>query len=357
MQNNLQLYHMILRKLRQWHPSERITRQRNLALLIMGLFSSASVHLSYIVRKWPAAGKEPSLVNRLHRFLRNRRLDTGKLYLPLAERLLKFFAGQSLRLVMDTTKVGFNHRALVVGLCHRRRTLPLAWSVHEGSIGEVAVTKQLALLDYVYQLVPSNCEVQLVGDSSFGHADLLRWLDARAWHYVLRLPSQTHVRLPGQDWLPVSALPIQEGQTHPIGWVWMTKTNPFGPVYLVLHWAKGEATPWYLVADQSQVGTILRAYKRRMWMEEMFGDMKGHGFDLEATHLRHAARIERLMLAVCIAFVWLCTLGGWVVKNGYRHLIDIKSRRDKSHFRLGWDWIERCFRLGKPPRLHFRPYL
>lgn len=42
----------------------------------------------------------------------------------------------------------------------------------------------------------------------FGHADLLRWLDARAWHYVLRLP--------GQEWLPVSALPIQEGETHSV---------------------------------------------------------------------------------------------------------------------------------------------
>mgnify|MGYP001812563647 FL=1 len=92
-------------------------------------------------------------------------------------------------------------------------------------------------------------------------------------------------------------------------------------------------------------------------MEEMFGDMKGHGFDLESTHLRDAKRIERLMLGVCITFVWLITLGSWVVKNGYRHLIDVNSRGDKSYFRLGWDWAERCIRLGFPVRLHFKPYL
>ena len=86
-------------------------------------------------------------------------------------------------------------------------------------------------------------------------------------------------------------------------------------------------------------------------------NMKDKGFNLESTHLRNAQRIERLMLGVCITFVWLIALGSWVVKNSHRHLIDHKSRRDKSYFRIGWDWIERCMRLGLPIRLHFRPYL
>ena len=89
----------------------------------------------------------------------------------------------------------------------------------------------------------------------------------------------------------------------------------------------------------------------------MYGDMKGHGFDLEATHLRHAERISRLMLGVCLAYTWLISLGSWVVKRGYRHLIDRKDRRDKSLFRLGWDWIERCCSRNLPFRLQFIPYL
>ena len=65
-------------------------------------------------------------------------------------------------------------------------------------------------------------------------------------------------------------------------------------------------------------------------------------------------RISRLVLGICIVFVWLITLGSWVVKRGYRHLLDHKSRRDKSYFRIGWDWIERCFDLPVP--IHFSPY-
>jgi hypothetical protein len=28
-----------------------------------------------------------------------------------------------------------------------------------------------------------------------------------------------------------------------------------------------------------------------MWIEEMFGDLKGNGFDLESTMLRHVSRL------------------------------------------------------------------
>jgi len=83
-------------------------------------------------------------------------------------------------------------------------------------------------------------------------------------------------------------------------------------------------------------------------IEEMCGDMKGHGFYLEATHLADTDRIFRLVLAVCLTLVWFIILGSWVVKRGFRHLLDHKSRRDKIYFRLGRDWVERCLRLNQP---------
>ena len=357
MRNNLQLYHKCLRQVCQWLPRERITRKRNLALLVVGLYLSGAVHLPLIVRTWPTDAKAPSLVNRLHRFLSNPRLDPQLYYRPLAERLLYVFAGRTLLLVIDTTKVGFHHRALVVGLAYRKRTLPLAWSVHPGSIGKVSIPKVIALLTLVYNMVPSNCQVEVTGDSDFNATDLLWWLRKHDWHYVIRQRKETYIRQTGTPWFPIAQIPIEPGQTSVIGWVWLTKTNPFGPTWLIIHWAKGEDKPWILVSDYTDTTPIIHIYRKRMWIEEMYGDMKGHGFDLESTHLRATLRIERLMLGVCIAFVWLITLGSWVVKNGYRHFIDHKSRRDKSYFRLGWDWIERCLRLDLPVRLHFRPYL
>jgi hypothetical protein len=69
MPNNLQLYHKMRRQFCQWLPTERSTRIRNMALFVSGLYLSNQPHLSKIVRKWPLAGKLPSLTNRLWRFL------------------------------------------------------------------------------------------------------------------------------------------------------------------------------------------------------------------------------------------------------------------------------------------------
>lgn len=123
-----------------------------------------------------------------------------------------------------------------------------------------------------------------------------------------------------------------------------------------MHWETGEDEPWFLVSDQPGKTALLKVYRKRMWGEAMYDDMKGHGLDLETTHLQNIARISRLFLGVCLVFVWLITLGSWVVKRGYRHWADHNSRRDKSYFRIGWDWVERCLALDLSIPIRFNPH-
>lgn len=69
-----------------------------------------------------------------------------------------------------------------------------------------------------------------------------------------------------------------------------------------------------------------------MWIEEMFGDLKTHGFDLEKTHLRHFMRLSRLTLAVALLYVWLVAFGSHIIKTSIRYLVDRADRRDLSIF-------------------------
>lgn len=356
MQNNLYVYHKILREVSQWLPKERITRKRNLALLVTGLYLSSTVHLSKIVSKWPLPGKLPSLTNRLRRFLDNQSVKRTDYFAPLGRALLAVFGNQSMILIIDTTKVGRHFRALMVGIAYRKRCLPLAWSVHAGSIGNVEVNGILELLEQVVNWLPEEAQVTLLGDAGFCSNDLLRWLVEHDWGYVIRQHKHVTVRRPDGDWFPLSQIHIQPGQTVVIGWVWMAKTNPFGLTWLLLHWKVGEDDPWILASHQAGEQLVLGLYAKRMWIEELYGDLKGHGFHLEDTFLGSPARIETLILGVVFAFLWLISLGSWVVKRGYRHLIDRKDRRDKSYFRLGWDWLDRCLRLYLPIRMQFIPY-
>jgi len=355
MPNNLHTYHKTLQQLRQWLPQERITRLRNMALLMLGLQLSGAIHLPWIVRKWPLPGKLPSLTNRLRRFLDNEHVSVRDWYHPLAQHLAQAFTGNEVRLVIDCTKVGFNYRLMTIGIAYRKRTLPLVWSVHKGRKGHVSAKEQLKLFRYVALLLPRDSQVWVMGDAGFETVHLLRWLRRQGWSFVIRQSGRTLVHWPDQDWVKLNQLTICEGQTRTIGWVRLTRKYDVGWFFLVIHWDKGEDEPWFLVSNQADTRLVIRRYRIRMWIEEMYGDMKGHGFDLEATHLADADRISRLVLAVCLTFVWFITLGSWVVKRGWRHLLDHKSRRDKSYFRLGWDWMERCLRLNEPVPIRFSP--
>jgi hypothetical protein len=282
-------------------------------------------------------------------------------YRPLAAHLVQMMEGGSrvhpLRLVIDCTKVGFDFRLMTISLAYRKRALPLVWSVHRGRKGHTKVEDQLALLRYVRQLIPMQSEVWVLGDTGFQTVPVLQWLGRQGWHFVIRQQGRILVRQQGREWCKLNQFDLAPGETHTIGWVRLTRKHNVGWFWLVLHWEKGYDEPWYLVSDCQGERTLIRFYKVRMWTEEMYGDMKGHGFDLEATHLDDEDRISRLVLGVCITFVWLIALGSWVVKNGYRHFVDHKSRRDKSYFRVGWDWLARCLRLDDPVPLRFKLYL
>jgi hypothetical protein len=357
MPNNLQLYHKMKRQLCQWLPSERSTRIENMTLLLTGLYLSGQVHLAKIVRKWPLPGKQPSLTHRLWRFLNNPRLAVRRWYGPVVTEILARVPAGPLYLIIDSTKVGFDYRLVSIGLAFKKRTLPLIWHVRRGRKGHTTVAEQVQLFKQLYPLMPTGREIWVIADTEFQGVDLLRWLRRQGWHFVIRQQGKIKVTWAGQAHIKINALDLHEGQTHVIGWVRLTAKHDVGWFWLVLHWKKGEEEPWYLVCDRNLAPrTLLRIYRKRMWVEEMYGDMKGHGFDLETTHLKCAQRIARLFLAVSIVFVWLISLGSWVVKRGYRHFVDHRSRRDKSYFRIGWDWVERCLGLNQPFSVQITPF-
>jgi hypothetical protein len=78
-----------------------------------------------------------------------------------------------------------------------------------------------------------------------------------------------------------------------------------------------------------------------MWVEEIFVDLKDHGFDLEATQLRHFLWLSLLTLAICLLYVWLMFSRHHIIQSGQRFWVDRRDRRDRILFRIALDLIER----------------
>ena len=91
MSHNQQVYHTVFRRLRESQPHERITRVRNLALLVTALYLAAHCHLTRLADHLLVSGKKDSRVQRLRRFLMNPRLCARACYQASARAILSHF--------------------------------------------------------------------------------------------------------------------------------------------------------------------------------------------------------------------------------------------------------------------------
>jgi len=352
-----QLYHTWMKKIMQLYPNERITRLRNLAWLIVGIFQSKSVHLSKVASKIPGEAVLNSITRRLDRFLENTAFRVRDWYEPIAKQLLSRVSSQEYRLIVDGTKVGFGHQLLIVTLAYRKRAIPLAWMWVNSSRGHSKPGRQLSLLNYIRGLLPTNAKVLLVGDSEFGAIEVLKQLDQWGWQYVLRQKSSHLVREnDAAPWVALGSFVQKAGQSLWLGCRQLTQLHAY-PANVLAHWKIGEDEPWLLATNLPSLREALRAYERRMWIEEMFGDFKDNGFDLESSHLRSVMKLHRLTFAVVLLYVELLALGSITIKNGLRHLVDRADRRDLSIFRIGLYMRERHLTNSIAFSLDFYPYL
>jgi hypothetical protein len=332
-----------MQRICELRPEQRITQVRGFVLLIVGIYQSRSVHLSRIAGKIPGSAKLLSITRRLSRLLDNPALCVREWYEPIARQWLQaqWDCLREIRLIVDGTKIGFGHQLLIVSLAYRKRAIPIAWAWVRHVRGHSSALVQLALLNYVRTLLPACAAVFLVGDCEFGSVEVLKWLNQWHWFYVLRQKSDTCVWLDQYHaWKPFGSFVCVSGQSIWLGRGYLTAKEIY-PTNLLVHWQAGKKEPWCLATNLPDRTMTLQYYQRRMWTEEMFGDFKKHGFDLESTMLRDFLRLSRLTLAVALLYVWLISVGGHTIHRGLRHLVDRHDRRDLSVFQIGLRFIQR----------------
>jgi hypothetical protein len=336
-------YRAWIQRICELRPKQRITQVQNFVWLVVGIYHSHSVNLSWIAGKVIGPAKNVSTVRRLSRFLANKSIDVRQWYKPIAKAWLQsqFERVGEVRLIVDGTKVGFGHQLLMVSLAYRRRAVPIAWSWVKHVRGHSMGKQQVSLLRYVGSLLPKGAPVFVVGDSEFGSILVLRQLEQWHWFYVLRQKGNTGLwRNEQTGWQRMEDLVQQAGQSSWCPQAHLTQQE-IHPVSALIYWQIAEKQPWCLATNLPDATLTLRYYRRRMWTEEMFGDFKKHGFNLETTMLRHAPRLSRLTLAVAFLYVWFLSIGSRTIRSGSRHLVDRKDRRDLSIFQIGLRFIDR----------------
>ena len=348
-------YHTMLAQIQHIVPTGHLYRQRLLAWFMTGIYLGRTVHTSKVANKIPGQAKRASCTRRLSRFLANGAVRVRTWYEATVTTLLQAAAqsGQ-VRLIIDATQVAQDHQLLMVALAYRRRALPIAWTWVRAAKGHSSGRKQAALLSYVQRLMPPETRVVVSGDSEF--TPLQAQLEGWGWFYVLRQKgSHLYRSQADQSWQRVDTLLDRPGQQCWLSAIELTEQHRL-PCNFLAYWRQGEKQPWLLATNLPSARQTLQHYKVRAWIEEMFGDFKRNGADLQQSRLRHFLRLSRLTMVVALLYVWVVAFGSAVIKRGHRHLVDRVDRRDLSIFRIGYDMLERCLINNLPVSLRQVPY-
>lgn len=342
MSDNLTRYRAIKAKLYQLHgpaPCGRLAQRLNvLAMFINGIVASGSTHLRQVAKKTPTGAKVTSREKQLSRWCQNGQVTYATHMLPFVTALLAGLGSKTLVLVVDGSEIGHQCLVLMVSVVYQRRALPLMWRVVNGTKGHLPGTLHVELLTELKAVLPSGVRIVLLGDGEFDNLALQEFLGTSGWDYVCRTAKHTCICLDA-EWLKLAEIDLARGACLSLPAVLFT-LQAFGPVHLVLHWRLDEPEPLYLVTNLELAQEACQLYARRMRIETFFSDQKSRGFGLHKSHLHDPVRMARLLIATCLAYIWIIYLGTYCLQHQAHKLIHRTHRCDLSLFQLGLDFLD-----------------
>jgi hypothetical protein len=322
------------------------------------------------------ARQAPSVARRVARLLADPHLDPPRLLPDLMRALLPHLLaplGQEhahvaqpphharwigVRLLVDETTLADHTHVLVVGLAYRGIVLPLGlrtWAQNTPGAAGDYWSALASLLWEVHAALPPvlRDHVLVLADRGYGVPTMLDLLAALGWHWVIRVPGQTRLRLPdgtertlrslvprpGTRWHGYTpAVPATEPADSEPAPLLVFKKAGWRLVHVVATWAAEQAEPWLLVTTLPPTDARQADYAARWAIERLFLAWKSHGWNVETTGLRAPAVVARLLAGYVVATWWLLAAA---LPLATAHLIDLALHlgRPLAHpvqLRLSW---------------------
>jgi hypothetical protein len=339
MSDSRRTYRAIKQAILQLYP---VKPQGNLARhittlvgLVSGIVLSKSCQLPKMASTVPGDGHPDSRTKQFSRWVNNDAITYDLYFLPFLEPLLvKLAAIRPLVLVMDGSTVARGCVTLMVSVLYAGRALPLAWLVIAGEKGHFPAETHVRLLREVQQRIPQGATVMLLGDGEFDSPALQAEATGYGWDYVCRTAKNIQISTSGETWSSLDDLGVTRGSRVVRKGVRFTK-QAYGPVMVIAWWGRAYTEPIYLVSNLTSVQAACDWYRKRAQMETFFSDQKSRGFQVNRSHISDPARVTRLMLAACLAYLWVIYLGTVAHTKDWLPSIHRRHRCDLSLFQLG----------------------
>ena len=305
----------------------RLTRQRNLALLALGISRVRDGHLtvSEIARCIPTRSDHWVKFKRIKRFLTSLRWSPAELFGPMLSYVLeRFWPGHYLPVIFDQSTLGGRWEMLWASIPFRGRALPIAFRLFtyaeisddpEGSQNKL----EEAFIRQVVAILPQTPPAILLFDRGYARVSLLKLLDKLGVRYVVRARKDVWIQHGHHFSGLLGEVSVSKGSL-----LWWPRIryqqSERYQVNLAITRNAIAQEPWYLVTNLSRADTAVYWYERRFRCEELFRDMKDQ-LHLETLRLQHTPRVERLVFGMVVLYYALTLIGAEIQKRGLRRKI------------------------------------
>ena len=325
-----------------WHAAT----VRSVSLGTLGVLHAVSLCIHVIGRAaaW-ARDKDPKhAVKQVDRLLSNENVTVGS----FARTWVRFVVGPRPEVVvaLDWTEFDDDGHATIAAylITNHGRATPLLWqSVEKADLEGKRNAHEDRLLETLAACMPEGVRVTVLADRGFGDQKRYEQLRGLKLDYIIRfreiitVSDQWGTSKPASEWLPKS------GRAALVKDAAVTQDFYVVPGVVVVHDRKMDE-PWCLATSRADLGAadIVKLYGRRFTIEETFRDTKDihFGMGLKATHIKSAARRDRLLLLAALAHALLTLLGAAGERCGLDRKLktNTSQKRQMSLYNHGCYW-------------------
>lgn len=325
-----------LHKLLSNNINANAARLKCLSFLVSAILQHRTVNL--VILSTSDDGKDVSNETRYRRlqdFFLNATLCFQSIGSFILSRIPKPPEGYTLAMDRTNWQFGCKHiNFLVISVVAGSASVPVVWKVlpKKTKCGNSNTAQRKAITNRLLKILPAKNIYVLTLDREFIGKEWLKYLEKKGVGYIARIKSNTSISDQNAATLAKSSKYNVTGKQMIYGLKLFFACKPMG---------KGARSEQLLiVSNRFQGKQALELYRKRWGIERLFGHLKLQGFDLEATHMTSAPKLDKLFAVLAIAFL-VSFAWGCQIRNSKKQ--ESAQSKRKSLFRIGLEDILRMF--------------
>lgn len=284
--------------------------QQTMSELLLALFSHQKFTLRHIASRLQGDTNVKHKLKRLRNFLDKLQLDEQfwQSYIQTLFCLpyMRLSSRSRVTLLIDATTLKDDFWVLAASISYRGRSIPVYMQLWTGVNESYDYWDRVETFSRTLQkLLPDKYEYELIGDRGFEGARMFGLCGELGWQQVIRINGSYKIKTKGgREFIQ---LHLCDGGGYRE--VMIGETNPTEGLNLAIGSSPDFQQRWHL-ATSIEPKQALEDYRRRMWIEETFKDLKSVlKWETYTAKIPAGQRLPKLIVLSCLSYAIQLCLG------------------------------------------------